>query len=111
MIVLSFFFWGGRRCRMTNKHWYPPREADPGMLFLKNTSLNILLLIIYYIYAFMFYSCSKVVTRMKQYKEDLLAACLVFTLSLPQEIALPLLSSVIPAMQVYDLYDILFHVP
>jgi DNA-dependent protein kinase catalytic subunit len=37
---------------------------------------------------------------MKQYKDELLAACLTFVLTLPKEIVAEQMSSVVPAIQV-----------
>ncbi|XP_061175418.1 DNA-dependent protein kinase catalytic subunit-like [Saccostrea echinata] len=41
----------------------------------------------------------EVLVRMKQYKDDLLAACLTFILTLPKEIVSEQMSSVVPAIQ------------
>ena len=42
----------------------------------------------------------QVLVRMKQYKDDLLAACLTFILTLPKEIVSEQMPSVVPAIQV-----------
>ncbi len=42
----------------------------------------------------------QVISRMKQYKDDLLASCLSLVLSLPQEIVTAQITTIIPAVQV-----------
>ena len=42
----------------------------------------------------------KVMTRLKQYKDDLLSSCLTFVLALPPEIVSAEMASIVPALQV-----------
>ena len=42
----------------------------------------------------------QVIFRMKQYKDDLLASCLSFILSLPHEIVISQIAMIIPSVQV-----------
>ena len=49
----------------------------------------------------------QVLTRIKQYKDDLLASCLTFILSLPQEIVEAEIKAIVPALKVGGSGDIL----
>ena len=44
----------------------------------------------------------EVLVRLKQYKDDLLASCLHFVLSLPHEIVQAEVASLVPALQVMN---------